>query len=114
MRRLPPMRRPLIARAAPMPHAARGLIQALQQGRIAPREARRQLVSFYNPGGNAELERRFFGGTLNTVYASHWNESDIVLPELRAICSSVCNQREPGHARGCCDPEGAGALKAGF
>jgi hypothetical protein len=39
-----------------------GLIQALQQGRIAPREARRQLVSYYIQAGNAELERRFFGG----------------------------------------------------
>ncbi|QDU96791.1 (2Fe-2S) ferredoxin domain-containing protein [Lignipirellula cremea] len=25
-----------------------------------------------------------------------------------------CNQREPGHSRGCCDPEGAEALRSKF
>ena len=34
------------------------------------------------------------------------------MPEFTCHLFVCCNQREPGHARGCCDPEGAGALKA--
>ena len=25
-----------------------------------------------------------------------------------------CNRREPGHSRGCCDPDGSGQLRAAF
>lgn len=34
------------------------------------------------------------------------------MPEFICHLFVCCNRREPGHARGCCDPEGAGALKA--
>lgn len=34
------------------------------------------------------------------------------MPPFTCHLFVCCNQREPGHARGCCDPAGAGALKA--
>ena len=38
------------------------LIAALAQGRMSPRDVRLALVRYYVTSGNAELERRFFGG----------------------------------------------------
>ncbi len=34
------------------------------------------------------------------------------MPQFSCHLFVCCNQREPGHVRGCCDPDGAGALKA--
>lgn len=34
------------------------------------------------------------------------------MPPFTCHLFVCCNQREPGHPRGCCDPEGAASLKA--
>jgi (2Fe-2S) ferredoxin len=36
------------------------------------------------------------------------------MPEFTHHIFVCCNQREPGHSRGCCDPEGSEALRNAF
>ena len=36
------------------------------------------------------------------------------MPAFTSHIFVCCNQREPGHKRGCCDPEGAEALRDCF
>ncbi len=36
------------------------------------------------------------------------------MPKFTSHIFVCCNQRDPGHPRGCCDPEGSGALRDAF
>ena len=36
------------------------------------------------------------------------------MPQFTSHLFVCCNQRQPGHARGCCDPDGAARLRSQF
>lgn len=43
-----------------------------------------------------------------------WRYEIFPMPKFTSHIFVCCNQRDPGHPRGCCDPEGAEALREAF
>lgn len=41
-------------------------------------------------------------------------DEDQAMPKFTSHIFVCCNRREPGHARGCCDPDGSQALREAF